>query len=110
MQAEPKSEKTMRYITNVLKYVIGGGKSCASTLLYPLALLLLPACNEDTPVSPDPENLIETPAADSTAVGDSIFVDPAWGDTIDYNFDGNGEVTIPVSGGDVEEGDAGEAV
>ena len=94
----------------MLRNVIGGGKSWTSTLLLLLAFLAFSACNEDTPVIPDSENLIETPAADSTSVGDSIFVDPAWADTIDYNFDNDAELNITIPDGTPEEGDAGGAV
>lgn len=93
----------------LLTNVIGWGKFLPA-LLLPLALTLLSACNEDTPVIPDSENLIETPAADSTSVGDSIFVDPAWADTIDYNFDNDAELNITIPDGTPEEGDAGGAV
>ena len=68
------------------------------------------ACTDDSPASPEPENLLETrSAADSTAVGDTtasvtVEADTTWSATYSYDYDGNLIIdTDAPADGDVDE-------
>ena len=116
LHAESKTSAMTDIIRKVLRNVIGGGKSCCSALLLLLALSGFAACTEDSPASPEPQNLVETrTTADSTAVGDTSAVpsgelqaDTAWAGEDIYDYDGN--LLIPVTEGEVTTGDAADAV
>ena len=78
-----------------------------------LATTLFTACSDDSPASPEPENLIETrSAADSTAVGDSATtsvtaeVDTTWAATYTYDYDGN----LILDSDEPQDGDVDEAI
>ena len=99
----------------MLRNLNGGGKSLIFTLLS-ISLLTLTACSEDSPASPEPQNLVETrTAADSTAVGDpsvvpdgALQVDSAWTGQDSYDYDG--QLQVPITEGEVTTGDAADAV
>ena len=75
-------------------------KHILSTSALVIAAALTVACNEDNP----------TNSTNGIITADSILVDPSYADTIYYNFDGDSTVTLPLPDGDIEEGDANEAV
>ncbi len=100
-------------LCNLLINVIGGGKSSCFAQLLLLTILIFAACTDDSPVSPEPENLIETrSAADSTAVGDSATtsvtaeVDTTWAATYTYDYDGN----LILDSDEPQDGDVDEAL
>ena len=74
--------------------------------------MIFAACTDDSPASPEPENLIETrSAADSTAVGDStasvtVEVDTTWAATYTYDYDGN----LILDSDEPQDGDVDEAI
>ncbi len=90
----------------------GGGKSSCFAQLLLLTILIFAACTDDSPVSPEPENLIETrSAADSTAVGDTTAsvtaeVDTTWAATYTYDYDGN----LILDSDEPQDGDVDEAL
>ena len=78
----------------LLRNVIGGGKSWPSTLLFPLAFLAFTACTEDDPASAEPETLVDTrtPSDSIAASEDSlvhiggITIDTAWAGEIHIHY------------------------
>ncbi len=90
----------------------GGGKSSCFAQLLLLTILIFAACTDDSPASPEPENLIETrSAADSTAVGDTTAsvtaeVDTTWAATYTYDYDGN----LILDSDEPQDGDVDEAL
>ena len=100
-------------LRNLLINVIGGGKSSCFALFLLLTIFIVAACTDDSPASPEPENLIETrSAADSTAVGDSATtsvtaeVDTTWAATYTYDYDGN----LILDSDEPQDGDVDEAI
>ena len=72
----------------MLRNVIGGGKSLGFTFLLTLALTAFAACSEDTPAAPNNETRTLPSAADSTGtLAIQLTADTAWADTIDVSFD-----------------------
>ena len=99
-------------LRNLLINVIGGGKSSCFAQLLLLTILIFAACSDDSPASPEPENLIETRSvADSTAVGDTtasvtIEADTTWSATYSYDYDGN----LILDSDEPQDGDVDEAL
>ena len=100
-------------LRNLLINVIGGGKSSCFALFLLLTIFTFSACTDDSPASPEPENLIETrSAADSTAVGDTattsvaVEVDTTWAATYTYDYDGN----LILDSDEPQDGDVDEAI
>ena len=73
-------------IARMLTNVIGGGKSLRFTFLLTLALTVLAACSEESPVANETQTRTTPPAADSTSAI-TMKADSAWADTIDVSFD-----------------------
>lgn len=72
----------------MLRNVIGGGKSLGFTFLLTLALTAFAACSEDSPAAPNNETRTLPSAADSTGtLAIQLTADTAWADTIDVSFD-----------------------
>jgi len=82
----------------MLRNVIGGGKSLGFTFLLTLALTAFAACSEDSPAAPNNETRTLTSAADSTGtLAINLKADTAWADTIDINFDADTSSVVTIA-------------
>ena len=82
----------------MLRNVIGGGKSLGFTFLLTLALTAFAACSEDSPAAPNNETRTLPSTADSTGtLAINLKADTAWADTIDVSFDVDTTTTVTIT-------------